>query len=71
MRAARALSENSITSMLSLFGVKPSQLKRKRLCRLFSSVALFSATNEDYEYRVYRPLGSRNTFIVSIAVPRN
>ena len=53
MRAAQALSENSITPMLSLFGVKPSQLKSKRLCRLFSSVAFFSATNEDYEYRVW------------------
>ena len=55
----------------SCMGFKPPQPKRKRLCRLFSSVALFSATNEDYEYRVYRPLGSRDTFIVSIAVPRN
>ena len=52
----------------SCMGFQTPQPKRKRLCRLFSSVALFSATNEDYEYRVYRPLGSRNTFIVSIAV---
>ena len=36
-------------------GFQTPQPKRKRLCRLFSSVVLFSATNEDYEYRVYRP----------------
>ena len=43
-------------------------LQRKRLCRSPSSVVPFSTTREDCEYRVFRPLGSRDTFMVPIDI---
>ena len=46
--------------------VRPSPFyERLRLCHLCSSVVYLSTTFEDHRYRVPRPFGSRNIFMVS------
>ena len=61
--------QKNITSMFFLPEVRTFPTpQRKRVRRSLSSVVLFSATHDDFEYRVYRPFGSRDTFMILVAI---
>ena len=64
-----SVSRRSMTSLLhSAWGPNPPNARELRLCRLFSSIAYLSSIYEDYKYRVLRPFGSWDMFMILVMV---